>query len=65
MMNPKTLAPQLQPPVERVPTGQLPSALAELSEAALNVEDILVSFLNSDGLIEPWYCSCSYDGDDE
>lgn len=41
MLNPKTLAPQLQPPVDRIPSGQLPSALAELNEAALNSAEVL------------------------
>ena len=34
-MNNKSITPNPQQPVDRVPTGQLPSALAELSEAAL------------------------------
>jgi bacteriocin leader peptide (microcyclamide/patellamide family) len=35
-MNNKSITPNPQQPVDRVPTGQLPSALAELSEAALS-----------------------------
>ena len=35
-MNKKTITPNPQKPVERKPAGQLPSALAELSEAALS-----------------------------
>ena len=34
-MNKKTITPNPQQPVDRVPTGQLPTALAELSEDAL------------------------------
>ena len=34
-MNNKSITPNPQQPVDRVPTGQLPSALAELSEATL------------------------------
>ena len=34
-MNNKSISPNPQQPVDRVPTGQLPSALAELSEATL------------------------------
>ena len=56
-MNHKSITPNPQQPVDRVPTGQLPSALAELSEAAL-----------VDGCTpQDWfhYGTCSYDGDDE
>ena len=63
MMNPKTLAPQIQPPVDRVPTGQLPSALAELSEAELSHEGVQGVLLPSAGSY--CMCLCSYDGDDE
>jgi bacteriocin leader peptide (microcyclamide/patellamide family) len=64
MMNPKTLAPQPQPPVDRVPTGQLPSALAELSEAALSA-GLLPSSRGSGLEWLSWEDYCSYDGDDE
>jgi bacteriocin leader peptide (microcyclamide/patellamide family) len=62
-MNNKSISPNLQQPVDRVPTGQLPSALAELSEAALS------DTLRSD-VLPLTYCSvgsclCSYEGDDE
>jgi bacteriocin leader peptide (microcyclamide/patellamide family) len=70
-MKNKSITPNPQQPVDRVPTGQLPSALAELSEAALNAtlrSDVLplnVGQINS----APWdFCSmyyCSYDGDVE
>ena len=57
-MNNKSITPNPQQPVDRVPTGQLPSALAELSEATLSDTAVLPSggcciFI------------CSYDGDDE
>ena len=35
-MNKKNITPNPQKPVERKPAGQLPSALAELCEAALS-----------------------------
>ncbi len=35
-MNHKSITPNPQQPVDRVPAGQLPSALAELSEAELS-----------------------------
>ncbi|WP_273249843.1 microcyclamide/patellamide family RiPP, partial [Limnospira indica] len=34
-MDKKNISPNPQQPVDRVPTGQLPSALAELSEEAI------------------------------
>jgi bacteriocin leader peptide (microcyclamide/patellamide family) len=63
-MNNKSITPNPQQPVDRVPTGQLPSALAELSEAELRCSSVLPSTI---------FCSakcagggiCSYDGDDE
>ena len=68
-MNHKSITPNPQQPVDRVPTGQLPSALAELSEAALESAAGVLSVCGrgrdpqkvldrSDGF-------CSYDGDDE
>jgi bacteriocin leader peptide (microcyclamide/patellamide family) len=65
-MNNKTITPNPQQPVDRVPTGQLPSALAELSEAALSsgVLAQCICFPGSqrpDGFVE----RCSYDGDDD
>jgi bacteriocin leader peptide (microcyclamide/patellamide family) len=61
-MNNKSISPNLQQPVDRVPTGQLPSALAELSEAQLD-GGIGTSDLDSGLCLGP--CMCSYDGDDE
>jgi bacteriocin leader peptide (microcyclamide/patellamide family) len=63
-MNNKSITPNPQQPVDRVPTGQLPSALAELSEAALS------DTLRSEVLIPLWrgaedLCRCSYDGEEE
>ena len=71
-MNNKSITPNPQQPVDRVPTGQLPSALAELSEATLATLVncvvgseystcgfcVICEFGDSCGL-------CSYDGDDE
>ncbi|MEI2422744.1 DUF5837 family cyanobactin class RiPP [Arthrospira platensis SPKY2] len=47
-------------PIDRVPTGQLPSALAELSEEAIG------SLALASGM-PPCMpaCRCSYEGDDE
>ena len=65
-MNNKSITPNLQQPVDRVPTGQLPSALAELSEEALGLG---VLPLGSQGgfcngfIVGPGLCS--YDGGDE
>ena len=42
-MNTKTITPGVQEPVDRVASGQLPSALAELSEAALAGADVTAS----------------------
>ena len=58
-MNNKSITPNPQQPVDRVPTGQLPSALAELSEAALS-SGVLPQI--GDTQNKRW---CSYDGDDE
>jgi bacteriocin leader peptide (microcyclamide/patellamide family) len=56
-MNNKSITPNPQQPVDRVPTGQLPSALAELSEAALVEANVLPSFCFCCGFIpedEEW-----------
>ena len=61
-MNNKSITPNPQQPVDRVPTGQLPSALAELSEVAL--ADGCTPANN--GRCGEFVCGfCSYDGDDE
>ncbi|UWU47801.1 DUF5837 family cyanobactin class RiPP [Limnospira platensis] len=57
-MDKKNISPNPQQPVDRVPTGQLPSALAELSEEAIG------SQAQASGCAQ-FPCSCSYDGDDE
>ena len=70
-MNHKSITPNPQQPVDRVPTGQLPSALAELSEAALSAGSTSTGVLPlqrgagviAAGIICGFYCS--YDGDDE
>ena len=67
-MNNKSITPNPQQPVDRVPTGQLPSALAELSEATLSAEVLLPSTWEKKGGREEgkrFSGSCSYDGDDE
>ena len=66
-MNNKSITPNPQQPVDRVPAGQLPSALAELSEAALS--DTLNGVLPQARRHTVGGCGCfnqcSYDGDDE
>jgi len=63
-MNHKSITPNPQQPVDRVPAGQLPTALAELSEAELSADSAGVLPLGKKG--EPYVaCNCSYDGDDE
>jgi bacteriocin leader peptide (microcyclamide/patellamide family) len=59
-MDKKNISPNPLQPVDRVPTGQLPSALAELSEEAIG-EQAQASFeVGLQGI-----CRCSYEGDDE
>ncbi|MEI2422646.1 DUF5837 family cyanobactin class RiPP [Arthrospira platensis SPKY2] len=59
-MNKKNISPNPLQPIDRVPTGQLPSALAELSEEAIG------SLALASGM-PPCMpaCRCSYEGDDE
>ena len=59
-MNNKSITPNPQQPVDRVPTGQLPSALAELSEAELSAGVLPFRLGGTQGKV-----ACSYDGDDE
>ena len=56
-MDKKNISPNPQQPVDRVPSGQLPSALAELSEEAIGSLEALPAGLA--------WCICSYEGDDE
>ena len=60
-MDKKNISPNPQQPVDRVPTGQLPSALAELSEEAIG-SLALASASDPSTLC---VCRCSYEGDDE
>jgi bacteriocin leader peptide (microcyclamide/patellamide family) len=55
-MNNKSITPNPQQPVDRVPAGQLPSALAQLSEEVLGGSAVTPSSCVP--------CICSYDGDD-
>ncbi len=57
-MDKKNITPNPQQPVDRVPTGQLPSALAELSEEAIGSLALPCSWTD-------FFYSCSYEGDDE
>ena len=57
-MNKKNITPNPQQPVDRVPTGQLPTLLAELDEATLSSTHTLPSSF--------WVLPlCSYDGEDD
>ncbi|WP_416236370.1 DUF5837 family cyanobactin class RiPP [Spirulina sp. CCNP1310] len=61
-MDKKNISPNPQQPVDRVPSGQLPSALAELSEESLGSQALACG----SGCFMPGACDrCSYDGDDE
>ena len=62
-MNNKSITPNPQQPVDRVPTGQLPSALAELSEVALADGCTPANKGRCGEFGCDWFCS--YDGDDE
>jgi bacteriocin leader peptide (microcyclamide/patellamide family) len=56
-MNNKSITPSVKQPVKRVASGQLPSALAELSEAALAGADVMPSAIWDLGM-------CSFEGDE-
>ncbi|MCW6035566.1 DUF5837 family protein [Spirulina subsalsa FACHB-351] len=69
-MEKKNITPNPQQPVDRVASGQLPSALAELSEEAIGKQ--AQALMDRDTLgTEVWdsetllLWGCSYDGDDE
>jgi len=65
-MNNKTITPSFQQPGDRIASGQLPSALAELSEAALSgtlTSDVLPLGFCNGFMVGPFLCS--YDGGDE
>jgi bacteriocin leader peptide (microcyclamide/patellamide family) len=63
-MNHKSITPNPQQPVDRVPAGQLPSALAELSEATLaDSMNLLPQQFNR--FTFELMGVCSFDGDDE
>ena len=62
-MNNKSITPNPQQPVDRVPTGQLPSALAELSEAALSSGVLPQN--KGEARERRDFGYCSYDGDEE
>ena len=65
-MNKKNITPNPTQPVDRIPTGQLPSALAELSEDALSDSHVLPAVTVVGGLAGGLFCVprvCSYDGD--
>ena len=59
-MNKKNITPNPTQPVDRIPTGQLPSALAELSEDTLTTAHVQPSYQTCGG----YNAICSYDGDD-
>ena len=57
-MNKKNITPNPTQPVNRIPTGQLSSALAELSEVTLTGSNILAAGNNCGIYV------CAYEGDD-
>ena len=63
-MNKKNINPNPTQPVDRIPTGQFPSALAELSEDILvdSGSKILPNTMPPNP--PPFIGLCSYDGDD-
>ena len=65
-MNKKNITPNPQQPVDRVPTGQLPTLLAELDEATLSSTHTLPSS-EEKGYEHPLaaFGLCSYDGEDD
>lgn len=60
-MDNKIITPGIHQPVDRVASGQLPSALAELSEAALAGAAVVMP-LGTEG--HCYVCMCSFDGDE-
>ena len=65
-MDQKNITPNPRKPVDRVPTGQLPSALAELTEAALSGAQVQPnSSMGGAICMSCPHIQCSYDGDDE
>lgn len=62
-MNKKNITPNPTQPVERISTGQLPSALAELSEDSL-ISQVLPSFGEPVWVQKLYPELCSYEGDD-
>jgi bacteriocin leader peptide (microcyclamide/patellamide family) len=61
-MNNKSITPSFQKPVVRFASGQLPSALAELSEAVLSSDVLPLSRWSGDPRDG---AACSYDGSDD
>jgi bacteriocin leader peptide (microcyclamide/patellamide family) len=61
-MNKKNITPNPKQPVDRVPAGQLPSALAELTEAALGGTGALPAI---DPNLMKSLVGCSFEGEDE
>jgi len=65
-MNNKSITPNPQQPVDRVPTGQLPSALADLGEVALNsIGQVQVQYFDADLDELENLGLCSYDSNTE
>ncbi|NEO84079.1 MAG: microcyclamide/patellamide family RiPP [Spirulina sp. SIO3F2] len=61
-MNKKNIAPQAQQPIVRKPAGQLPDALAELSEESLSQISLAAS-QDTKGCCCT-LCCCAFDDDD-
>lgn len=62
-MNKKNITPNPKQPVDRVSTGKLPNALAELSEDVLQAGDICPSFKIHQAERNPYFTA--YDGGGE
>ena len=62
-MNKKNITPNPQQPVDRVPTGQLPTLLAELEEATLSGTHTLPTKVGTRS--SSCFMFCSYDGEDD
>ena len=64
-MNKKNISPNSTEPVDRLPTGQLPGILTELSEESLAQNGSSVLPSSGYGGMTGLPCYCSFDGDNE
>lgn len=61
-MNNKSISPNPKQPVDRLSSGQLPTALAELCEESLSINAEARPSINCGGTM---YCLCSVESGDE